>query len=165
MFAYPQIAQTRTAVGLVVETATELVVGTTVAGAPTGEHTQAGEQTQTTFWVIVKAIVKVDVTAAEEACDVGVADVVEDELELGVVVVDLVVLEVVGVAEDTGVVVLVLVLLDVAGAEDVDDRVVDELVAAAVLELELATPGALPTTDPVHAFQLVIPLRHVVEMD
>lgn len=112
-------------------------------------------------------MVKVDVaTAVERDKDDGV-DVVEDELDTRLEVVDVVLTEVV---EEAGVVVFVLV---VAGADDVVDtavveRVVVELVveeALLVLEVELDDPGALPTTDPTHAFQFEMPFWQVVEMD
>lgn len=142
--------------------------GAIVAGAPTGEQAQSGEHTQTTFCVIVKAMVKVDVATEDREEDL--VDVVEDGVELRFVAVD-----VVKVPEDADAVVLALVLLDtvvnvvdaVVAERIVDEIVLDELVAgeaAVVLEEELDAPGAFPTTDPTHAFQFVIPFRQVVEM-
>lgn len=137
------------------------VFGITVAGAPIGEHAQSGEQTHTTFCVMVNAIVSVEVTGLDEE-----TDVVEDEdgeiVELDLLVALLADVGITDAVDDGGIVV-------------VDREVVELVVDLAVVGIELVgtgeeddededVPGAFPTIDPTHAFQFVMPSRQVVEM-
>lgn len=125
----------------------------TVAGAPTGEHAQSGEQIHTTFCVIVKAMVRVEVTGLDEVVVEDVLVVEEGEVvELDLVVV---LLADVCTADD----------VDVIGIVVVEEREDIELVVGLLVVAEdVAELGALPTTEPTHAFQFVMPLRQVVEM-
>ena len=128
----------------------------TVAGAPTGEHAQSGEQTHTTFCVIVKAMVSVEVTGLDEVVVEEVLVVEEGE----VVELDLVVVLLAEVCTTDE------VDVDVVGIVVVEEREDVELVVGLLVEIVLvvAKLGAFPTMEPTHAFQFVMPLRQVVEM-
>lgn len=133
----------------------------TVAGAPTGEHAQSDEQMHTTFCVIVKAIVSVEVTGLDENVGEGVGGVVGvEDCKIGELDLVVALLADVGTRDEVD-----AVGMAVVGREDVEP-VLDLLVEIVlVLVAEDDTePGTLPTTEPTHAFQFVMPLRQVVEI-